>query len=316
MNLFLVGLLYILIASTFTLSKAIIESISPILLVSIRFLVAGLILGGYLLWKNKSKNVFFIKKEDRNLFFWTGITLYCITFILDNVALKYLSSSISCIIYNLSPFITAIVAYFWFNKKITFYQALGLLIGFVSFMPIFIDQIFHSPSSFNHEVTLTAEFILFLGIIANSVGWLLFYRLLQKGYDSLFINCISLFGSGVVSGLLAVFLHVIGYQQYFRYASSGTPVTGNFLLDLFALIIISHVLSYTLYGFLLRFYSATFLAFAGFTTPLFAALFGYIFLKESINTSFLMTFVFVTFGLYLFYRDEKDDQLLKEEISH
>src|SRR5207302_6009187 len=130
------------IASTFTLSKSIIESISPILLVSIRFLIAGLILGGYLFWKDKGKSLFSIKKEDQSLFFLTSASLYCITFILDNIALKYLNSSISCIIYNMSPFITAVIAYFWFGKKLTLYQVLGLFIGFVSFAPLFIDQIF------------------------------------------------------------------------------------------------------------------------------------------------------------------------------
>jgi len=60
-----------------------------------------------------------------------------------------------------------------------------------------------------------------------------------------------------------------------------------------------------MYGYLLKQYSATFLSFAGFSTPLFAALFGWLFLSELVTFHFFVALGLLTVGLGIFYRDEK-----------
>lgn len=84
------------------------------------------------------------------------------------------------------------------------------------------------------------------------------------------------------------------------------PVTeyAPFLISGLLLIIISNMICYNLYGVLLRHYSATFMSFAGFTTPLFTALFGWFFLGELITWHFYASFAVVLSGLALFHRDE------------
>jgi len=67
------------------------------------------------------------------------------------------------------------------------------------------------------------------------------------------------------------------------------------------LVLIANIIGYNLYGYLLSRYSATFLSFAGFMTPLFAALLGWIFLSEPVSWHFFATMIFVVFGLYLFH---------------
>jgi len=68
-----------------------------------------------------------------------------------------------------------------------------------------------------------------------------------------------------------------------------------------ALVIIANIIGYNLYGYLLTRYSATFLSFAGFMTPLFAALLGWLFLGEQVTWHFFATISMVILGLYLFY---------------
>ena len=68
-----------------------------------------------------------------------------------------------------------------------------------------------------------------------------------------------------------------------------------------ALIIIANIICYNLYGYLLSRYSATFLSFAGFMTPLFAAGLGWLFLNEQVTWHFFATIFMVIFGLYLFH---------------
>ena len=71
-----------------------------------------------------------------------------------------------------------------------------------------------------------------------------------------------------------------------------------------ALIIVSNFICYNLYGYLLKRYSATFISFAGFVTPLFTALFGWYYLGETITASFYISAAIVFVGLFMFYQEE------------
>ena len=84
------------------------------------------------------------------------------------------------------------------------------------------------------------------------------------------------------------------------------PVTGyeKFFYCMAALIVISNLLAYNLYGVLLKRFSATFLSFAGFSTPLITAFFGWFFLGEQITWGFVLCASVVFLGLGLFYQEE------------
>ena len=73
---------------------------------------------------------------------------------------------------------------------------------------------------------------------------------------------------------------------------------------LFLLIFASNVVFYNLYGFLLKRYSFTLLSFVGFLTPIFGAVYGWLFLKESVTWHYGFSLVCVIIGLCLFYRQE------------
>jgi drug/metabolite transporter (DMT)-like permease len=304
-KIFLVGLLYCLFASTIVLSKVALQSMSPLVLVSLRFLIAGAILYAYL-FVTRKKPLFTIKKGDLFDFFQVGSFLYLITFVFDNWSLQFISSAESCLMYNLSPFITAIIAYFVWSKRITPLQCFALCVGFLAFVPMLVGQLFDTSIT-NQSMVFIAEAVLLIAIIANANGWIMFDRLLQKGYDVITINCITMLGSGVAAGVLTVVLHSVGYTQKLVLHDAllaVSTVTGTVWGDFLLLIIIAHVICYNLYGYLLRTYSATFLSFAGFTTPLFTAFLGYIFLQERVDQTFFVTVLLVTVGLYLFYQDE------------
>jgi drug/metabolite transporter (DMT)-like permease len=95
-----------------------------------------------------------------------------------------------------------------------------------------------------------------------------------------------------------IFGHLLYYTTPYI-ASIGTCV----ILGI-SLILIANVIGYNLQSFLLRTYTATFLSFAGFITPLFAAFYGWLFLGELVSWDFFATIMIVFIGLYLFYRQE------------
>jgi drug/metabolite transporter (DMT)-like permease len=95
------------------------------------------------------------------------------------------------------------------------------------------------------------------------------------------------------------------------------PVTEfvPFLECAFLLIIVSNLICYNLYGALLRKYTATFMSFAGFSTPLFTAFFGWLFLGETVSFSFYLSAVIVFAGLILFNQEELGKGVVVKAVS-
>ncbi len=124
----LVLLLYFLFASTFTIGKAALFYISPVLLIAIRMIVGGLLLLGMHYFFRRSDWRF--EWRDVGSFFNITLFLIFISFISEFWALKYVTATKACLLYNMSPFITALLAYLILNEYLTMRQWLGLIIGF------------------------------------------------------------------------------------------------------------------------------------------------------------------------------------------
>lgn len=297
----LVVVLYALFASVFTIGKWGLEYADPLFLVGSRMLLAGILMLGYLLLFKRDQITF--KKEH----FWRIIRLAACNIYLTNAlefwGLKYLPSSKTCFLYSLSPFIAALFSYFMLNERMTQKKWIGLSVGFIGFIPILL-QSSSSEENIGQLLYLSWPELAVLGAVVCSVyGWILMKQLCDKSnYSPLMVNGWSmLFG-----GLLAL------TNSYFVEPWDPVPVTEYtpFLISGFLLIIISNMICYNLYGVLLRHFSATFMSFAGFTTPVFTALFGWVFLSETISWHFYISFIIVLCGLTIFHRDE-----LKQEVA-
>ena len=317
--LLLIFLLYMLFASTFTFSKAVLLYATPIFFVAVRMVVAGIILLLYCYFFSRKRQ--FLEKKDWGLF--AQIILFHIYFayVFEVTALVYLTSAKACLLYNLSPFVTALFSYFLFKERLTRIQWLGLIIGFAGFLPILMVQ---APleALVDHFISLP-ELLMIFSTIAASYGWIIMKKLTNThGYSPIFVNGVGMLGGGLLA-LITSFLwektpRVYGTESI-NYLNKILPITISseiagyimFFWYTLLLIIIGNVISYNLYGYLLARYSATFLSFAGFITPLFAALFGWFFLNEQVSWYFFTTVIIVFFGLYLFYKEELHNTIVK-----
>ena len=107
--MFLVILLYMLFASTFTFGKAALTYMQPIMFIGMRMTAAGLLLLGYQYLFNRSK--WRIDREDQSTFAAVGFFLMFVSFVAEFWAMQYVRAAKACLLYNLSPFITALFAY-------------------------------------------------------------------------------------------------------------------------------------------------------------------------------------------------------------
>jgi drug/metabolite transporter (DMT)-like permease len=298
-NIIPILLMYVLFANTFTVGKLIMALASPVFFIGVRMTIASLILLGYTaLIEKKSLR---IHKEHYWLFGLLSLLHIYIAYIAEFWALQYVLSYKACLLYNLSPFITALSTYIVYRESLSSKKILGLLVGFVGFIPILMSSIPEEMAAGHWGFITLPELMLIVSVISSALGWLIFRNLITKhGYSSFVINGYAmLFG-----GLMALGTSFI-WEGAPRIGQTGS---GQEIL-MFAgytayMILIANVIGYNLYGVLLRTYSPTLLSFFGFTTPLFAALNGFLFLKEQISLAFVVSVLIVSLGLYLFYQEE------------
>jgi drug/metabolite transporter (DMT)-like permease len=291
----LVFLLYALFASVFTISKTGLLYTQPFFFVGSRMVFAGLVLLAYQFLFRREKFVF----KKTNLLKISGLAFFAIylTNTFEFWGLQYLTSSKTCFIYSLSPFVSALFSYLIFTEKLSIKKWIGMLIGFAGMLPVLLSQ------STTEE--LAGQFFIFswpelavMGAAVSSVyGWILLKQLVHdNGCSAIMAN-----GLGMLLGGSFALVH-----SYYAEEWNPIPVTEYlpFIVCALLLILISNLICYNLYGVLLKRFSATFMSFAGLSTPLFSALFGWLFLQETISWQFFASLTIVSFGLVFFYLEE------------
>lgn len=290
----LVFLLYALFASVFVIAKFGLEHSSPFFLVGSRMFFAGVLILGYAAWKKEAR---IDLKKDWVSFLKLALFNIYLTNVFEFWGLKYLTSFKTCFIYSLSPFLSALFSYFVFSEKLSLKKWLGLLVGIIGFSPILLAQGQGEIEGGQLFIFSWAELSVMMAAMTSVYGWIqLRVVVSKKGYSPLIANGYSM----LIGGAFAL-VHSLLVEEWNPFPVSSWHA---FLEASIALIIISNLVCYNLYGSLLKRFSATFMSFAGFTTPIFAALFGFVFLGEEVTLSFGISVVIVFIGLTLFYQEE------------
>lgn len=286
--------LYAIFASVFSISKSLVSHSDQILFISgIRMTISGLLL----LVMNRlysNKNI----KVNPHLFLkisLIGICLFLIANVFTTWGLKHISALESCIIHNLSPFITFIISYLLLKEKITFRKVLGLILGFLGMIPIFIKNTEYIQLSSDNGAIIP-ELITLLGVIFFCFGWVQMKKVLEKNneYTTFAINGIAMLTSGIL-GLISSFL---------LYDNIRISDPYGFIQDLILIIFIMNICYSNLYSYLLKRYSATFLSLASFLAPLFSAIFSWVLHGQKVTISFFASVFILIVALFIFYHGD------------
>ncbi len=288
-------LLYALFASVFTIAKWGLQYTEPLFFVSLRMILAAFLILGFLaLFRPKS---LVVKRADWGKIMALGIFNIYLTNALEFWGLCYLTSFKTCFIYSLSPFASALLSYFILHEKMTQKKWIGLLVGIVGMAPILLTEGAEEAQR-SHFLWFSWPELAVLGAaVATVYGWITMRQLVHNGnYSFLMANGYSMLIGGIIS-----LIHSAAVENW-----TPIPVTAMspFLIATAALLLISNLLAYNLYGYLLQKFTAPFLSFAGYMTPFFAAFFGWWFLQETIPLSFFLSGALILVGLILFYQEE------------
>ncbi len=288
-------LLCALYGLVFVLGKLTLEYASPLFITAARMTLAGLLLLAYQYIFHRKQ--FHIPKKLYRPIFIAGFTNIYLTNALEFWGLQFMEAAKACFLYSFCPIATALLSYFWFNEKITYQKWIGLLIGISGFLPVLIAHSGQEDVSGYFFFFSYSELAILGAALTASIGWMTM-RVIVKGHG--FSSAMANASTMLVGGIFAL-IHSLGTENW-----NPSPVADffPFLGWFLSLTLVSNLISYNLNAYLLRFFTATYTSFAGLSQPFFAALFGWLLLHEVMSLHFWISLAAVSFGLYIYYREE------------
>lgn len=284
--------MYVFFGLSFVVGKETLKSVGPFFLTGVRMLFAAVVILG-LQWIVDKKKFYWPKGM------WLEITLLSVfniflTNCLEFWGLQFMSCYQTCYIYSLSPFLAAIFSFLFLKERLGRKKIFGLVIAFLGFAPLLVFKEANGEKSFYISA---AEWALLGAAFSTVIGWIAMRKICyQKNYPFLMANGISMFIGGILS-----FIPSLIFEGF-----SPLPVSNwkIFLEGMAVMALINNIIGYNLYAFLVRKFTVTLMAFIGFITPLVTALFGWIFLKESVSMLFFISYIIVLIGFFFFSREE------------
>jgi len=259
--------------SAFMFIKISAVDFGPILLVTLRLLIAGLVFMPFLLRKKK-RSLF---KAYLPAILIIAIVSNAIPFTMFAYASLGATSNMLGILNGTTAFLTTIIAYFWLKEAVTSKQIIGLFFGFIGVL------ILVNPS--NGSTTLIASLCAMIGSLCYAFNATYLQKYHSNSDKIVLIGWSMLFG-----GLFMIPLASFNLPN-------AMPDT-NSILALFWLAVISTGVGYLAYVRLIDRIGAVKTATLTYLLPVFSIIWGAIFLQEKITIFILGGFIFVMMGMY------------------
>ncbi len=315
MALVLIFALYAVWSSIYSLGRLALDCGPPIFLTATRMLSAGLILILFIVLRHP--RALRIDKTSFLMIALLGFFGVYLTNILELWGLCHLTPAKVSLIYSLTPFFAAILSYIHFKEKMTTQKFIGMLIGFCGLLPTLLtknpsEEVFHAFVFFSWP-----ELAVMGAVFFAAYGWIFLRRAVKNDTSSLTANGYAM----LLGGLLAC-LHSLLFEQW-----NPTPIFDGklfpFARSVLLMILVSNILCYNLYGYLLRKFTVTFLTVVGLSSPIFASINDWLLRGEPLSWAVFLSTAIIAIGLFLVYQTElkqgyiarKERKLAKQQAS-
>jgi len=140
-------------SSAFTSAKILVTAASPLMVLSLRFFISGLL--GIAIARMLGQKIQLNKGE------WTvvviiGISQNAIYLAFNFIAMQWIEASLAAIIASLLPLVVAAVCWIFLGEKTGFKGMLGLIVGFGGVLVIMLDKLSSSNASLGMTLCLIA----------------------------------------------------------------------------------------------------------------------------------------------------------------
>jgi drug/metabolite transporter (DMT)-like permease len=281
-------------SAAFVASKVAVTYCPPYLVLSLRFLLAGLLILLIAPMRGLRWN---LSRRDVAVFAVLGILNNALYLGLSYLGLRTVSAGLAALIISTNPVLTAVLATLVLGERMTWRKVVGLVLGVAGVAYIVADRIALGTDA-------TSGVVFTLGALVSMVAGTILYKLLAP-QGSLWI------GNGVqntAAGLVLI--------PFAAFADSGT-ITLNWQLALaFAfLVLFVSIFAYLIWFHLLDAFGATAASSFHFLMPPLGMLFGWLLLREHIALSDLLGIVPVALGIWLVTRGDRGRVAVSEETQ-
>jgi drug/metabolite transporter (DMT)-like permease len=260
-------------------------------------ILAGILILGYLAWRNRAS----FKITWKQLFSLSLLALFSIylTNAFEFWGLQHMTAAKTCFFYSLGPFFSALFSYLHFGEKMNGRKWLGMAVGFAGFIPVLMAQKGADELLSSLSFVSWPELAIMGAAICSVYGWVLLRLLVRdQAVSPMMAN-----GSSMLIGGLFALTHSLLIETW-NPLPVASPDFPRFAQGLLLMTLISNILCYNLYGYLLKRFTATFLSFMGLLSPIFASLNAWLFIGEPPSVNIILSTGILLMGLWLIYSAE------------
>ncbi|CAH2713841.1 hypothetical protein BACCIP111895_00995 [Neobacillus rhizosphaerae] len=275
------GLFFTLLWSSAAIAtKFGLNSTTPLVLATTRFLIAGVLLFLYVYLFHKKYP--WPKTQEWRPLIILGLLNTTIYLGATFWALKYVSAGLFNLFVTTNPFVVAILSNIWLKRKVSLKEWIGMIVGGMGLV------IATCPSFTSNEVKLFGLVILGIGMVSMAIGSVYFNKV-NLNLPSIVINTWQVSIGGVV---LIPITYILEKDHYFLILDF------NLFVSLIWLVFIISIGSMLLWFYLLKQDTVRANNWL-FMTPIFGYVLAVILLNESITMFNITATVFVVAGLLI-----------------
>jgi len=279
----LVAAFCLLWASAFSVAKLAIADCPPLIVLTARFLLAGVVILGAAALFGVRLN---LSRRELLLFALLGIANQAVYLGLSYVGIRSTSSGLAALVISANPVLTAVLAVAFLNERMTWRKAMGLLLG-IGGVAFVVES--RMAGGVDHPVGIA----LLLAALVSLVGGTILYKKFAPSGRGLWV------GNGVQS--LAAGLATLPFAFAFESVGDIVP-SWRLAASLAYLALFVSIFAYLLWFHLLNVSGATAASSYHFLMPPLGLLFGWLMLGEQVALTDLIGIVPVAIGIYLVTR--------------
>ena len=286
--------------SAFFAIKISVETINPITVASLRLIIGSIIL--FLYFKYKDLKFIYSKKIIFQIFL-IGLIGNFIPFSLISWSEMYIQSNTAGLLLSVAPLLTLIFSHFLTkDDKFSLLKFLSIIIGMVGVLFIFdIQNLIYNSDSSKFIIPKLFIIIAAFGYVISSI----------LAYNMRHINSVTL------TTFVTIFAALISipFLIYFELKSISS-YSLNSMISLFYLGAFPTALAFLIRFHIIAKAGPIFLSYVAYLIPVFAILWGYIFLNEKINSSTLVGVILILLGVFISQKNLVMQKITQKSIGN